>query len=258
MNFIIITQFDPIYIKSFFTSFFHIYRNSIHRLKGVMIQPSLNKKSFISLGKQMLDVFGPMYTIFLTFHYFLEKILDTFNLPLTKSLRRIIEDNDIPIFSIESVNSSKFYDLVLSNKIELVVSVSASEIFRKKALELPKFGCVNLHNAPLPKYKGMFPNFWQMLNKETYSVLTIHWMTEALDAGQIILQHQTEIKENMSLHELMLETKRKSAHSLMEALDMIEGGNVTLIDNNPSQSTFFSFPTRKEVKRFREIGKKII
>ena len=206
----------------------------------------------------MLHVFGTNYTIFLAINYLLENLADTFNLPFPKTIRRIIKANNIPIFTINSVNSDHFYDLVLCNNIDLVVSVSASEIFRKKILGLPKFGCINLHNAPLPKYKGMFPNFWQMLHNEKYSVLTIHWMTEDLDAGPIILQDQTEITTNTSLHELMLETKKKSAHSLMKALDMIAGGNVRLIENNPSLSTFFSFPTCQDVKRFRKIGKRII
>ncbi|MFM6349575.1 MAG: methionyl-tRNA formyltransferase, partial [Dolichospermum sp.] len=111
---------------------------------------------------------------------------------------------NIPLYQPPKINSLDFVD-TLKNKIrpDLLVSVAASQILKKAVLEVPPLGCINLHSAPLPRYQGMMPNFWTMVNNEPEATVTIHYMAEKLDAGDIILQKSVAINATDSLQDLM-------------------------------------------------------
>ena len=98
------------------------------------------------------------------------------------------------------------------------MSVSAPQIFRHELLHAPRHGCINIHNGRLPDYRGMLPNFWQMLNGETQAITTIHSMVRKLDAGTVIWEEATPIRPEMSLDALIRETKERSADALWRVL----------------------------------------
>jgi len=119
-------------------------------------------------------------------------------------------------------------------------------------------GCINIHNAPLPKYRGMLPNFWQMYHDERAIGITIHEINPKIDEGRIILQKHVAIRPNETLDSLIKRTKRIGAHFMIEAINMIKAGSVTYLENDPEKGSYFSFPTREDVKEFKRRGKRIM
>ncbi len=155
-----------------------------------------------------------------------------------------------------NANGQSFIEWIRAEKIDLVVSVSASQIFGKRVLAAPMIGCVNLHNAPLPKYRGMLPNFRQMYHGETESVLTIHEMVPKLDGGDVLLQYRTAIERDMSLERLMTVTKENSATALWSFLEVLQRGEATARPLS-GEGSYFSWPTRKEAREFRRRGRRV-
>src|SRR5204862_223532 len=99
--------------------------------------------------------------------------------------------------------------------------IAASQILRKAVLGTPRLGCINLHSAPLPRYQGMMPNFWTMVEGEPEAAVTVHYMVEKLDAGDIILQRAVPIRPPDSLHDLMVRSKVVGVEALLEAVDFL-------------------------------------
>jgi methionyl-tRNA formyltransferase len=125
-------------------------------------------------------------------------------------------------------------------------------------IDLPRLGCINIHHAPLPRYRGMMPNFWQLYHGEKSVGITIHKINPKIDEGEIILQKQVPIKAGESLDELIRRTKQLGAHFMVEAIEMVRNGRVKFKENRPEEGSYFSFPTREDVKKFRAMGHRLL
>ena len=123
---------------------------------------------------------------------------------------------------------------------------------------MPRFGCINLHSAPLPRYQGMMPNFWTMVHGEPQATVTVHEMVEKLDAGDIILQRPVPILPGDSLHDLMVRSKEVGVDAVLEAIEQIEHGSVQRQSMDPSRATYFTFPKRADAQRLRRMGRALL
>ena len=140
-------------------------------------------------------------------------------------------------------------------KPDLLVSILGNQIFKKPILNLAPRGCINLHTALLPKYRGLMPTFWVLKNNEKKTGLSVFFVDEGIDSGPIIVQEEVEIG-NRTQEELILLTKKLGMEAIAKSIDLIQRGEVQLIKNDNSKKTYFSFPTRKDVLEFRRNGKK--
>ena len=82
--------------------------------------------------------------------------------------------------------------------------------------------------------------------------------TPKIDEGEIILQKQVLINPGESLDALIKRTKRLGAHYMVEAIEMIRNGKVQYKENRPEEGSYFSFPTREDVRKFREMGHRLL
>jgi methionyl-tRNA formyltransferase len=166
---------------------------------------------------------------------------------------------NIPIYRPPKINATEFI-ATLRNEIrpDLLVSVAASQILKQRVLAVPPLGCINLHSAPLPRYQGMMPNFWTMLHDEPEATVTVHYMVEKLDAGDIIVQLPVPIYPTDSLHNLMVRSKHVGVQALLEAVEKIEQGTVQRQPMDTGQATYFSFPKRVDAQRLRRMGRALL
>ncbi|MDB4851845.1 formyltransferase family protein, partial [Flavobacteriaceae bacterium] len=116
-------------------------------------------------------------------------------------------------------------------------------------------GCINLHTALLPKYRGLMPTFWVMKNNEKYTGVSVFFVDEGIDSGPIIVQEKLEIG-NSTQKSLIIKTKRIGMQLILKSIDLISNNKVAIIPNDASKKTYYSFPTRKDVLEFRKNGKK--
>lgn len=266
MKIIVVTQEDPFYLPIFFRRLFDLAGRPENTawltVAGVVIQLPLGNRSLRTLIRRMYGLYGPWWFLVKGVGYTWRKLLEglrRLGLPVRGfGVRWMAAEAGVPVLEQADVNTVAFARLVESKGVDLIVSAAASQIFKARILHTPPKGCINLHNAPLPRYRGMLPNFWQLYHGEEYSVLTIHEMTERLDKGRIILQRKTRIEPQMSLEELIKLTKNANADALMDALRMLEDGHAEYTDPPAEKGSYFTFPTRREVKEFRRRGHRVV
>jgi len=257
MRIAIVTQDEPFYLPTFLE---HVAKSRRKDIVAMIILKPFNKNLPENV-KRVYNLYGPYDFLIYSIRFILLKAQDflTRFLPFSGvwSVEGVARRHGIPVYRPDNINAPAFL-AVLSKVIQpdIIVSVAASQIFKKNILSLPRYGCINIHTAPLPRYRGMLPTFWVLLNREKETAVTVHYMTEKLDDGDIICQEPVAILPEDTLDSLIRRTKRIGAEVLLKALDDIEQGKVFRKPNDASKATYFSFPTREDARKFRALGLK--
>ena len=151
-----------------------------------------------------------------------------------------------------SINSEANLRIIKSYKPDLLISILGNQIFKRPLIELAPKGCINLHTALLPKYRGLMPTFWVLKNNEKYTGVSVFFVDDGIDSGPIIVQEKIEIS-NKTQQQLIKETKQLGMNLILKSIDLIAKDELTLIENPDSEKSYFSFPTREDVKEFKHI-----
>lgn len=259
MRIFIIVDNDRFFIPDMLSLF-------IAQYKGDLIGIGLARKKYASRRKQLssswsnfkrrLIIFGPggLLKLFIRlkwqdFRYFFQ------GKPC--SSKQVAQKFKIRYHELFGVNSPETSSLLKQYNLDLIISIQ-DQIFKKKLIRLPKIGCINKHAALLPKYRGVWPIFWAILYNEKKVGLTIHWIDEGIDTGKIIVQKQIPIKANDSLFNLYTRVFKLCPQSLIEAINKIDKDPKCGFMQSIPDEKYFSFPKRKDVKRFKKLGKKIL
>jgi methionyl-tRNA formyltransferase len=137
------------------------------------------------------------------------------------------------------------------------VSLAGNEIFKQPLFESAKYGVINLHSALLPKYRGLMPSFWVMRYNEEKTGVSVFFVDEGIDSGPIIVQKEVPLL-NRTQAELIWELKYRGADAIIEACSLVaeNGENTPTMANDENDMTYYSRPTKEDVKAFKSIGKK--
>ncbi|MCR4638664.1 methionyl-tRNA formyltransferase [Ruminococcus sp.] len=138
------------------------------------------------------------------------------------------EEYGIPVY--QPLSLRKGDDAEASMKIlrdivpDLIVVTAYGQILPKEILELPKYGCINIHASLLPKYRGAAPINWVLLNGEKETGVTSMQMSEGLDTGDMLIKRATKIGENETYEELYARLSAMGGEVLAETIDAVEKG----------------------------------
>ncbi len=252
MKIVIITQDEPFYLTD---SLNYLFNNLPKHSKVVGcvvndVSPFGKKETFLEKAKKTYNVFGLKFFI----HYSIKYIKNRFD--TSQNLTGLLERYNIPkIILTEPINNKVSVEIIKSYKPDLLVSILGNQIFKEPIINLAPKGCINLHTALLPKYRGLMPTFWVMKNSEKYTGVSVFFVDKGIDSGDIIVQKRVEIGDRTQ-EELIRYTKKIGMEAIIEAIDLIEKDKVNLIENNASKMTYFSFPTKNDVQEFKKIGKR--
>ncbi len=144
-----------------------------------------------------------------------------------------------------SVNGQKFYDEIEKLKPDMIIVGSWGEKFRSDILNLVP--CVNFHPALLPKNRGANPYFWSIYLNQKVSGLTIHFMNEKFDKGDIILQEAIVIDENETGESLKDKTTRLAKGMVKDFLDLYDKKQIQPIKQNEEFASYEPQLSEKEV-----------
>ncbi len=137
-------------------------------------------------------------------------------------------EKKIKIFQPEKItNNTEFKEEIKALKPDLVCVVSYGVILPKSFLKIPPLGCVNVHPSMLPKYRGSAPIQWAILNGDKTTGVTIMYLNEQMDAGDIISQQEVNIGEDETTGELWNRLSTIGSDLLLESVKEIENGTVT-------------------------------
>ena len=264
MNIIIFTQEDPFYVKGFFDEFLSQFK-STKDIKAIIISHPMGKKSITKLARQMYEFYGALDFARMGVRYGFRTLMskrpvpkvENGILPKTYSVRNVADYYGIPVLAQSELNSAEFRKLIKTYDPDLFISVASPIIFKKKLIGIPRLGCINVHHAPLPKYRGMLPSFWQLYHGEKQAGITIHRIDEGIDTGDIIVQHSLPINPKESLDELILRTKMESARLMVTVIDSFRKGEVQY-KKMAGEGSYFTFPSREDVREFKRMDKRLL
>ena len=123
---------------------------------------------------------------------------------------------------------------------DLIVVVAYGKILPKQVLNIPRLGCINAHASLLPKYRGAAPMQGALLNGEKVTGVTIMFMNERMDAGDILLQEKTIISSLDNMETLHDKLSQLSAKLLVEAIAQIDQGTCLVTPQNYAEATYTS------------------
>lgn len=146
-----------------------------------------------------------------------------FNSPDQKLIKMAIE-NKIPVLMEKNINEKKFLDKIEKFDCDIYISMSFNQIFKKDILNLPPKGIINCHAGKLPFYRGRNVLNWVLINDEKEFGITVHYVDEGIDTGDIILQKTYVITEKDDYNSLLKRAYVECANLLDQAIDVIDQG----------------------------------
>ena len=256
-----LTQNDAIYLLPFFDEFIRNYSKEF-TIAQISICPTMGKRSRIQLASELSALYGIGGFARLIAQSMKSKVLGFFSKPADSppyyNLSQLCCAYGIDNAFVQNPNSDEFVNGVRARNCSLLISVACPYILKEKLLSVPTRGCINIHHAPLPRYKGMMPTFWQLYHGEKTVGLTIHSMAFKVDEGEALYQTQLEISPGESLHRLICRSKRHAAHCLATVLHAVETEQLRPTKLDQRTATKFTFPTRQEIREFRRRGLRAI
>ena len=165
--------------------------------------------------------------------------------------------NNIEVFQPERLRLD--YDKIISLNPDLIVTCAYGQIVPKAVLDIPKYGCINVHASLLPKYRGAAPIQACLLDGEEKTGITIMYMDESLDTGDMISTRELAIDESDNLETLSNKLSLLGAELLIDTIPSIIDGTNKRIKQDDSKSTYAHMINREdEYIDFNLNGKDII
>jgi len=257
MRILIITEEDEFYLPF---SIDYILRNIKTEVVEVVCARNPLLPSKFKAACKFYKSFGLKPVLLQAFRLLRAKLQDT--IPCLNrsdrqySVRRTCKAHGVTYLHCDNINSDDFLQHCRELAIDLIASVSPTQIFKEKLITLPKYGCINIHTAKLPKYRGLYPTYWAMSSGETTIGISVHYIEKGIDTGKIIMQDEVEVPGSTTLDNMLRVTKIKGAELLIEAVGQIETGTVRPFYPE-GDGSYFSFPTWESYKDFRGRGYKL-
>lgn len=157
-------------------------------------------------------------------------------------------DNDIEVIQPKRMKDEEVIDKIKEVNPDLIVVVAYGKILPKEIIDIPKYGIINVHSSLLPKYRGASPIHSAILNGDKESGVSIMYIEEGLDSGDVILKETCEITEDDTLGTLHDRLKELGAIGLEKALKLIEVGEVKAEKQDDSKATFVKPITKEQAK----------
>ena len=146
------------------------------------------------------------------------------------------EKYGVPVYQPATLRDENSYKELKELGPDVIVVAAYGKILPKNILDIPKYGCVNVHGSLLPKYRGAAPIQWSVLNGDKVAGVTTMLMAEGLDTGDILLKAETEIGENETSAELFDRLAELGADLLMKTLDELD--TITPVKQNEAEATY--------------------
>lgn len=226
--------------------------NQNYEVVGITLAKDTHKSGLINFIKQQLNLWGVIGFLYIGMKSFIYLILEKLNNKNSLSLKSIARKNNIKYVESFNVNDESHLEYLKKLKIDIIIS-SCGHIFKKDLLKLPKIACINRHSALLPKYGGVLPVFWAMVFEEKKFGVSIHYMVDKIDQGDILSQIEIPLKRENSLFKNYLLAFEKSVDAIILALENLDKNRIA-VRFLPNEKQYFSFPSNEKIKELKEKG----
>lgn len=258
MRIAFITTAEPFYLPEFFDFLFKNMHGS-HDIRLIIVPPIYKGSSRHGLAVRYMRTFGFVEAIRLTSKLIFYKLMNHLPQSLNGSfysLPKVLTQHRVPYELVQDVNGTQNLEQLRKWPTDLIISISCPQIFGTALIKIPSRGCLNLHGAILPKYRGVMPSFWMLANNEKEGGLTLFFVNEKIDAGEILVQRRYPICADDTLDALIRKSKRIGAEMVLEGIEKIDKANFDTRSFDLQAGSYFGWPKREDVLRFLTTGRR--
>lgn len=171
-------------------------------------------------------------------------------------VKKLALEENIPVF--QPMRIRKDFEKLKNLDIDLIVTCAYGQIIPKEVLDMPKYGCINVHASILPKYRGSAPIQWCLFNNDDVTGVTIMYMDEGMDTGDIIKIKEIPILDSDNVGTLHDKLSKLGCDLLLEVLPTIFDKTNDRIKQGNNYTMAPMIKREDERLDFNEEGKKII
>jgi len=243
-----LTTDDPIYLPAFYDRL--LREKHADTLAVFVVPPLYREQTPLEAAWRYVQTFGIADAARLTSRVVGTKLR-------RESIASVCARWNVRCEEVADVNAPPFLDALRAMSPDVLVSVSCPQIFKMPLIELPPRGVLNIHGAILPHYRGVLPSFWMLANGEQQAGVTIYFVNEKIDAGDRCGLRVFDILPEDTLDSFLARSKRIAADLLIEVLVSVERGTAPREPLNLKEGSYFSWPNREAVRRFRARGRSV-
>lgn len=144
----------------------------------------------------------------------------------------------IPVYQPVKLKDSDSYEIIKELNPDVIVVVAYGQILPENILNIPKYGCINVHGSLLPKYRGAAPIQWSVLNGDKVTGVTTMYMEKGLDTGDILETKEYEIGINDTAGEVFDTLAEMGGKLILDTLEKAEKGQLNPIKQDDSKSSY--------------------
>lgn len=242
---------------------YHFIKDIIDFKKDEIVGLALSKgdRLTISKGKSKYTYVLSLFLIMGPWHFFKNSFITVwhkikkklFKLGIVKNptIAGYASSKGIAVKYISTPNSKKFRNYLNTLDLDIIINQSQN-IIKKDLLEIPKIGVLNRHNALLPKNRGRLTPFWVVYNQEKETGVSIHFVEEGIDSGDIIVQKPFPVSKKDSFNSIVRKNYKIASKAMIEAIDLLSKEKCDYIPNNDDLATYNTTPTLSEAIAFRK------
>jgi methionyl-tRNA formyltransferase len=166
---------------------------------------------------------------------------------------KIAADHNIPIFQCQNINDQACQEFIQQLKPDLIISAYFSQILKKEVISLPKIGILNVHPGWLPSYKGAMAYFWVLKNGSDRGGVTVHWIDEGIDTGDVLARRSFPLKANTTQETVLMITAVIGASLIRRAVrKLVEGKYVQPLSIEKEKDMYYPMPGEKDFESYFE------
>ncbi|MCD8130987.1 MAG: methionyl-tRNA formyltransferase [Lachnospiraceae bacterium] len=144
----------------------------------------------------------------------------------------------LPVFQPEKIRAREAVEELKGLTADIFVVAAFGQILSQEILDMPEYGCINVHASLLPRYRGAAPIQWAVINGDEYSGVTIQQMNAGVDTGDILYTRKYRLKEDETGDSLFDALTELGGQALVEALELLEKGELTPVPQEEEKATY--------------------
>lgn len=153
-------------------------------------------------------------------------------------IKQIALQNQLLVLTPESIKEQKDISQIQQLNPDIIVVAAYGKILPPTLLQIPKFGCINVHSSLLPKYRGAAPIQWTLIRGETETGITTMYMNEKMDEGDIIYQERILILPEDNYGTLSIKLAQLGGQLIIKTLTALETGSAPRVPQNHQEATY--------------------
>lgn len=162
------------------------------------------------------------------------------------SVKETAQRYRVPVYQPAKVSSPEYVDIIKKLNPQVIFSFSWRQMLSTEILAIPEYGCINMHGAFLPKYRGFTPVTWVIIQGESKTGITLHYMVQKADAGDIIAQAEVAIDFKDTGQTLYDKITEAGVRLFQETYPKIKNRTAPRIRQNEKEATYFGRRTPED------------